>query len=119
MGARFLATPEAAAHPAHKQAVLKASEADTAYTALFGRDWPAAEAGGDAIGETDFAGQRVPVQRLMVFPPHAATTTGGIDSMALYPGRSAGLCSRLVPAAEFVARCIEQARDMIRRLSIY
>jgi Dioxygenases related to 2-nitropropane dioxygenase len=40
LGTRFLATPEAAAHPIYKQKVLEATEEDTVRTTLFGRDWP-------------------------------------------------------------------------------
>jgi nitronate monooxygenase len=40
LGTRFLATPEAAAHPIYKLKVLDATEEDTVRTTLFGHGWP-------------------------------------------------------------------------------
>ena len=90
LGTRFLATPEAAAHPIYKQKVLQATEEDAVRTTLFGRGWPNAphralrtafvdewlkdEARGSeqrvdepVIGESMFGGQRVPLQALRDF----------------------------------------------------
>src|SRR2546429_8422915 len=40
LGTRFLATPEAAAHPLYKARVMAASAEDTVHTLLFGGGWP-------------------------------------------------------------------------------
>jgi NAD(P)H-dependent flavin oxidoreductase YrpB (nitropropane dioxygenase family) len=40
MGTRFLATPEANAHPIYKAGLVAASEEDTVRTILFGNGWP-------------------------------------------------------------------------------
>src|SRR6059036_2277173 len=42
LGTRFLATPEANAHPLYKTRILDASEEDTVRTVLFGGGWPGA-----------------------------------------------------------------------------
>src|SRR5207245_1002442 len=84
LGTRFLATPEAAAHPLYKARVMAASEEDTVHTLLFGGGWPDAphrvlrtpfveqwlaqerrgqeqRADEPVVGETRMGGARVPV----------------------------------------------------------
>ncbi len=101
LGTRFLATPEASAHPLYKQRVVEASEEDTVRTTLFGGRWPNAphrvlrtafveqwlgqEARGSeqredepVIGETSIGGQRVPIPRFMGLPP-STDATGDIE----------------------------------------
>jgi len=140
LGTRFLATPEAAAHPIYKQKVLEATEEDTVRTTLFGRGWPNAphrtlrtafvnewlkdEARGSeqrvdepVIGESIFGGERVPLQRFAGFPP-TAEATGDIESMGLLAGQSVGLVTDIKPAAVIVRELVADARVIIeRRLS--
>jgi NAD(P)H-dependent flavin oxidoreductase YrpB (nitropropane dioxygenase family) len=140
LGTRFLATPEAAAHPVYKQKVLEATEEDTVRTTLFGRGWPNAphralrtafvnewlkdEARGSeqrvdepVIGESIFGGERVPLQRFAGFPP-TAEATGDIESMGLLAGQSVGLVTDIKPAALIVRELVAGARAIIeRRLS--
>ena len=135
LGTRFLATPEAGAHPVYKRKVIEATEEDTVRTTLFGHGWPHAphralrtafvngwlkdEARGSeqrpdepVIGETVFGGQRVPVLRFMGLPP-SAEATGDIESMGLLAGQSVGLVRELKPAAEIVKELVEGARQII------
>ena len=42
LGTRFLATPEANAHPTYKRRVVEATEEQTVHTRLFGGGWPGA-----------------------------------------------------------------------------
>ena len=140
LGTRFLATPEAAAHPVYKQKVLDATEEDTVRTTLFGHGWPNAphralrtafvtewleqEARGSeeredepVIGETSFAGQRVPLLRFMGFPP-STRATGDIESMGMLAGQSVGLVHEIKPAAEIVSELVTGASRIIQdRLS--
>jgi NAD(P)H-dependent flavin oxidoreductase YrpB (nitropropane dioxygenase family) len=139
LGTRFLATPEAAAHPDYKARVVAASEDETVNTMLFGGGWPAAphralrtpfvetwrehEARGQeqrpdepVLGETTFAGQRIPVPRFASLPP-TVQTTGDIDSMALLAGQSAGLVDGIEPAASIVARLVADAERVVARLA--
>jgi nitronate monooxygenase len=140
LGTRFLATPEAAAHPTYKQRVLEATEEETVRTTLFGGGWPNAahrvlrtpfveqwlgqEARGQeqrpdepVIGEASFAGRRIPVQRFMSLPA-TADATGDVEAMALLAGQGVGLVREIKPAAEIVQELVEGARQIIaQRLS--
>jgi nitronate monooxygenase len=143
LGTRFLATPEAAAHPIYKQKVLEATEEDTVRTTLFGRGWPNAphrtlrtafvdewlkdEARGSeqrvdepVIGESIFGGERLPLQRFAGFPP-TAEATGDIESMGLLAGQGVGLVTDLKPAAVIIReivmrRCLEKKPKNIFKL---
>ena len=135
LGTRFLATPEAAAHPVYKRKVLDATEEETVRTTLFGHGWPNAphrtlrtafveewlkdEARGSeqrpdepVIGETVFGGQRVPLLRFMGFPP-SVEATGDIESMGLMAGQSVGLVQEIKPAELIVRELLEGARQII------
>jgi NAD(P)H-dependent flavin oxidoreductase YrpB (nitropropane dioxygenase family) len=139
LGTRFLATPEAAAHPDYKARVVAAGEEDTVNTMLFGGGWPGTphralrtpfvetwreheergqeqRADEPVVGETTFAGRRIPVQRFASLPP-VVETTGDIESMALLMGQSAGLVHGIEPAAEIVSRLVEDARRIVARLA--
>ena len=135
LGTRFLATPEAGAHPVYKRKVIEATEEDTVRTTLFGHGWPHAphralrtafveewigqEARGSeqrpdepVIGETVFGGRRVPLLRFMGLPP-SVEATGDIESMGLLAGQSVGLVREMKPAAEVVRELVEGARQII------
>ncbi len=138
LGTRFLATPEAAAHPVYKQKILDAGEEDTVHTTLWGRGWPdaphralrtafverwlAEERRGSEqrpdepiVGETVIAGQRVPMPRFLGFPP-SRHTTGDIESMAFYAGEGVGLVQEVKPAAAIVRELVDEARQIIGSL---
>jgi NAD(P)H-dependent flavin oxidoreductase YrpB (nitropropane dioxygenase family) len=135
LGTRFLATPEARAHPIYKERVLRASEEDTVHTTLFGHDWPNAphralrtrfveawlhdEARGSAsrpdepiVGHTKLGGETVPLPRF-ASPPPTADATGDVEAMPLYAGQSAGLVHGLEPAADLVRALVADARRLI------
>lgn len=137
LGTRFLATPEAGAHPIYKQKVLDATEEETVRTTLFGHGWPNAphralrtpfveewlkdEARGSEqradepiIGETVFGGQRMPLLRFMGFPP-SAEATGDIESMGLLAGQSVGLVNQIKPAALIMSELVAGARQIIEQ----
>jgi len=138
IGTRFLATPEATAHPLYKERVVAASEEDTVHTLLFGAGWPdaphralrtpfvehwlAQERRGQeqrpdepVVGETRMGGVRVPVTRFMSLPP-SADATGDIASMALLAGQSTGLVGEVKPAAVIVRELAEGARRILAAL---
>jgi len=138
MGTRFLATPEATAHPLYKEKVVAATEEDTIHTLLFGGGWPDAphralrtafveewlgrEARGQEqrpdepiVGETRMGGMAVPVTRFASLPP-SAETTGEIASMSLLAGQSAGLVGEVKAAAAIVRELDEGARRIIGSL---
>ncbi len=138
MGTRFLATPEATAHPLYKEKVVAATEEDTIHTLLFGGGWPDAphralrtafveewlgrEARGQEqrpdepiVGETRMGGMALPVTRFASLPP-SAETTGEIASMSLLAGQSAGLVGEVKAAAAIVRELAEGARRIIGSL---
>jgi NAD(P)H-dependent flavin oxidoreductase YrpB (nitropropane dioxygenase family) len=137
LGTRFLATPEANAHPLYKRKLLTATEAETVRTTLFGHGWPDAplrtlrtpfveawlgqEERGNAsrpdepvVGHTQIAGQTIPVLRFMGLPPNAMAV-GDIESMDLLAGQSVGLVNEIVPAATIVRDLVEGARQLIEQ----
>jgi NAD(P)H-dependent flavin oxidoreductase YrpB (nitropropane dioxygenase family) len=139
MGTRFLATPEANAHPEYKARLSAASEQDTVRTILFGNGWPHAphralktpfvsewiaresetqdcQQDERIIGRTMIAGAEVPVQRFISLPPNR-DATGDVESMALLAGQSVGLVHDVQPAADIVRETVEGAARLIRRLS--
>jgi len=137
LGTRFVATPEANAHPLYKHQLVTATEAETVRTTLFGHGWPDAphrtlrtpfveawlgqEARGNAsrpdepvVGQTQIAGQTIPVLRFMGFPPNAVAT-GDIEAMDLLAGQSVGLVHEIMPAATIVRDLVEGARQLIEQ----
>jgi len=137
MGTRFLATPEANAHPAYKDKLVAATEEHTVRTILFGNSWPDAphrtlttpfveqwlgresetqDSRPDApiIGHTRIAGQEIPVRRFVSIPPNQ-NATGDIDSMVLLAGQSVGLVSEIKPAGEVVREMMQGAQELISR----
>lgn len=136
MGTRFLTSHEANVHPAYRDAVLRASETDTVYSQLFDIGWPDAphrtlrnttvaaweEAGRPAAGSRPGEGEVVasgpdgsPVPRYSDVIP-LPETTGSVEALALYMGQSAGLVTRVQPAAEIVEVVGREAEEALQRL---
>jgi len=136
LGTRFIATPEADAHPEYKRRILAASGDDTVRTTLFGGGWPNAphrvlrtdfveqwlaesargnenRADEPVVAESRLGGEVFPIRRFMVFPPNRETT-GAVETMALYAGQSAGLVREQKPAGQIVAELMQQATELIR-----
>jgi nitronate monooxygenase len=139
IGRRFLATPEANAHPEYKARLSAAREQDTVRTILFGNGWPHAthralktpfvsewiaresETQGyqqdePIVGRTMIGGTEVPVPRFVSLPPNR-DATGEIESVALLAGQSVRLVRDVPPAADIVRETVEGAAHLIRRLS--
>ena len=137
VGTRFLATPEAAAHPLYKQKLLQATEADTVRTLLFGGGWPGAahrvlrtpfveewlpqETRGQqqrpdepVVGSAHLGGQPIPVPRFGALPPDA-DAEGDLEAMCFLAGEGVGLIDEITPAAEVVRQLVEGARRIIEQ----
>ncbi|HET6934211.1 MAG TPA: nitronate monooxygenase [Candidatus Angelobacter sp.] len=135
MGTRFIATPEANAHPTYKQKVVEASENDTVRTVLFGYGWPeaphrvlrtkfveewlgkdpaASGAGDEIVGYASIGGQKIPLPRFAGIPP-GKEAEGEIESMSLYMGQSAGLIHDIRPAAEIVKEMTALAEAQLKQ----
>jgi NAD(P)H-dependent flavin oxidoreductase YrpB (nitropropane dioxygenase family) len=130
MGTRFVVTPESGAHPAYKEAIVRADGDGTVLTDAFRTDWPdtVAEArvlrssfernaslpDGATVATVRIGPATLDVPRFGFVPP-AAAAEGDIEAMAMYAGESAGLIDAIVPAADIVAHTVRQADDLLRR----
>ena len=137
MGTRFLATPEANAHPMYQQKLVASTEEEAVYTLLFGQGWPnaphrtlrtafveawlgkealAQESQSDqlVIGETQMAGQTIPVVRFASLPP-SRQASGDIEAMSLLAGQSVGLVQEITPAATIIHEMIAGAHQIIEQ----
>jgi nitronate monooxygenase len=126
VGTRFVATPEANAHPRYIERLLGARSEDTVLTTAFSTLWPnaphrvlssaiaRAEAlAGDVAGETTLAGATVPIPRLAPMAP-TRTTTGAVEAMALYAGQGVDAVRRVQPAAEIVRELVDGAQHLLQ-----
>lgn len=134
LGTRFLATPESAAHEWYKQAIVRATEADTIYTGLFNVGWDHAphrvlrnstvhawEAAGAPSpphrpGEDEVLAHRHgrPLVRYGDDIPHRETH-GEVEALALYAGQSAGLVNAIRPADSIVQEIMHEATLALQR----
>lgn len=126
IGTRFVAAAESGAHPLYVKALLSATAADTCLTQAYSVGWPdaphrvlrsaiaAAElAQDDILGEEQWGGEVLPIQRFSVSPP-SSTTTGHIEAMALYAGESVTHVTSVQPAAEIIAELVAGAEQRLR-----
>jgi nitronate monooxygenase len=129
MGTRFVAAAESGAHPAYKEAIVRAHGDGTVLTDAFRTGWPdtvatarvlrsamernASLPEGAAVGTVQVGPVTLDVPRFGFVPP-TATAEGDIAAMAMYAGESAGLIDAVLPAAEIVARTARQADDLLR-----
>ncbi|MFD5408909.1 NAD(P)H-dependent flavin oxidoreductase [Streptomyces nojiriensis] len=116
-GTLFIPAAESTAHPVFKRRVVEAVADDTLITSLFDIGWPnrphrvlrnALTNASDRSPATFMATTRVdgrehPVPRYSAAAPSEATT-GRIEEMAMYCGRSCSRVTALHPAAVTVAR---------------
>lgn len=137
LGTRFLASDEAAVHPIYRERLLAAQETDTRYSRLFDEGWLDAPhrtlrtntvarweaADRPSRGERPGEGESIaayadgtPIQRYTGIMPEPGMT-GDLDALAYYAGQSAGLVSRVQPAAEIVRDLAEQTIQALRRCS--
>jgi NAD(P)H-dependent flavin oxidoreductase YrpB (nitropropane dioxygenase family) len=115
VGTRFIASEESDAHPAWIQAVIDADAEDSVVSHAFNNGMPqpgphrvlrssieAAEAfEGAEVGIMRMAGAEIPVPPFAPSPP-TRWSTGTIEAMPFYAGRSAGAVTSVQPAAEIV-----------------
>lgn len=119
-GTLFVGTTESEAHPLYKQRLLDASADDTVVTTLFDTGWAGrrhrvlrnalTESTGPLpsrqfIAKVPALGQLHPLPRYSAMVP-TMHTTGRIDEMAMYCGRSVADLTELLPAGQRVARFI-------------
>ncbi len=116
VGTRFIASSESDAHPAWIDAIIAADADDAVVSTAFNVGLPqpgphrvlrasiaAAEALEDeTAGVVRMGGFELEVPRFAPFPPTRAST-GRVEAMPFYAGRSAGAVRAVQPAAEIVA----------------
>jgi len=136
LGTRFIATPEANAHPEYKRRIVGAGPDDTVLTHIFGPEWPDGRMrvlrnrvveewrGRDErtppqpeppqfIGSTPLGGveYRMPKFSCMLPTPE---TTGDLEEMCLAAGESAALTHAVTPAADVVQTLVGDAESLLR-----
>jgi nitronate monooxygenase len=127
IGTRFVATPQAGAHPEYVAALLAASADDTVLTTAFSVGWPdaphrvlasavaAAEAlASETAGTFEVDGELRPVPRFAAKTP-SREVSGTIAAMALYAGEGVGQVTELVDAEQLVRELAAQAEALLRR----
>ncbi|XP_062177647.1 uncharacterized protein LOC133882475 [Alnus glutinosa] len=132
LGTRFVATMESYAHPTYKRKLIELDQ--TEFTNVFGRArWPGAphrvlqtpffnqwkslplhenEANQPVIGRSTIHGVEKEIRQFAGTVPNV-TTTGDIESMALYAGEGVGLIGEIVAASEVVRILVEGAQHLI------
>ncbi|CAI9765376.1 unnamed protein product [Fraxinus pennsylvanica] len=134
LGTRFLATEESYAHPIYKRKLVELDK--TEYTDIFGRArWPGApqrvlktpffmdwrtlphhenETDQPIIGRSNIHGMEKEIRRFAGTVPNV-TTTGDIESMAMYAGQGVGLIKKILPASEVIKIIVEGAQSLIQQ----
>ncbi|KDP40914.1 hypothetical protein JCGZ_24913 [Jatropha curcas] len=134
LGTRFLAAEESYAHPIYKRKLIELSK--TEHTNVFGRArWPNApqrvlvtpffndwkslpshesEINQPVIGRSTINGEEKEIRRFGGTVPNR-TTTGDIESMAMYAGQGVGLIDEILPASEVVKMLVEGAQQLIQQ----
>ena len=113
VGTRFLAAPEAAAHPDYVDALIHADPEDTVLTTAFGDGWPDAPHrvlrscvdAGEALGDAQ------------TWTPQWPTTADAapVDARALYAGQSVTWVRARQPAGDIVAELVSEAARCLPR----
>jgi len=135
VGTALIVADESEAHADYKQAILRASESDTAHGTVFDVGWPDApcrvlrnstveaweRAGsppsGKRPGEGDIVARDAannPIPRYSVAPPSRGFE-GNIEAMAMYAGQGAGLVKQTGSAAAIVSGLVKDAQALLRR----
>lgn len=131
-GTAFLATEESFAHPYHKSRIVEATGDDTVLTDVFVLNWPKGAAvrviansvtdqlGGNYLGHDPDTLLREAIawdddQPRLRFSTDSPlrTTTGDLEAMALFAGRSAGHISDIPHAAARLDAIVAQARHIL------
>ena len=137
-GTRFLASTEASAHPAYKQAVVDAGPGGTEITTVFGPEWPGqemralvnkavvkargreaaalAESNGEIIGSVELGGTTMPVPRYSAILP-TPEFKADLDWSCLTAGECAAEIQSIEPAGDIVRAMTAEATRVLEQLS--
>jgi len=118
MGTAFLTTDEAGAADVYRQAILEAGDTDTRITTAFsGR--AARGIANRVMTELDAGGAILPFpyQNALTRPMRsAAASQKNAEYLSLWAGQGVGM-ARPMPAAELMARLVDETHESARRLS--
>jgi enoyl-[acyl-carrier protein] reductase II len=119
VGTRFIVAEECPAHPAYKQAIIKANDRDTVVTGYstghpvrilrnrFSRQFQELEKQGTSREELEKFGQGK-------YP--AAAINGDVEEGSPMAGQAAGLIHRVEPAAAILEAMVREAEQIMERL---
>ena len=139
IGTRFLASHEATIHPDYRARLLASNENDTVYLEdLFDGGWPAAPhralrnstinaweaAGHPPVGQR--AGAEDVILRYTTRPDvlrydshtPGPDAQGDIEPGSLWAGQTVGTVNRAQPAADILREIVEEAKDVMARLTL-
>ncbi len=137
IGTRLLLARECESHPAYREKLLAAREADTVLTTLFDGGWPDAPlrclsnetleawiaAGRPEPGARPNEGEVVahygsgePILRYAIDEP-TADMTGDVLALVLYAGQGVGLAKEEKPVAEILEEMAAEASQILARLA--
>jgi enoyl-[acyl-carrier protein] reductase II len=120
LGTRFVATTEARAHPAYKQALVAAAPADTMLIkqslGMPGRVLRSRHAEAIRAAETAGAPQEEIVAMIAGGVNARGTDAGELDTSYVWAGQCVGLIGQVEPAGAIVARMIDEAMAGLARL---
>jgi nitronate monooxygenase len=140
MGTRFVASNEAFIPRAYKERVVASTSVDTVYSELFDLDWPNAPhrvirnevvrqweavgrpSTGQRSGEGTFIGRRTRAGETRDIPRYAPFMVtpefdGDLELVPLWAGQSCSLIKDIKPAAQIVHDVVQEAEQIIQRLS--
>lgn len=137
-GTRFLASSEADAHTAYKQAVVDAGAGGTEITRVFGPEWPGqemralvnkavvtargreaaalAESQGQVIGSVELGGATLPVPRYSAILP-TPEFKADLEWACLTAGECAADIHSVEPAGDIVRRMTTDASQILEQLT--
>lgn len=137
-GTRFLASTEASAHAAYKQAVVDSGAGGTEITTVFGPEWPGqamraltnkavvtargreaaalADSEGEIIGSVEFGGATLPVPRYSAILP-TPEFKADLEWACLTAGECAAEIELIEPAGDIVRTMTADASHILERLS--
>jgi enoyl-[acyl-carrier protein] reductase II len=139
LGTRFIATPEANAHPEHKRRITAAGVDATVLTHIFGPEWPDGRMrvlrnrivdewrGRDdrtppppeppvCIGTTRLGGATYRMPKFSAVLP-TPETAGDLEEMCLPAGESAALTRAVTPAGDVVRALVAEAESLLRTVA--
>lgn len=135
LGTRFVASAEANAHPEHQRRIVAARAGDTAFTQIFGPEWPDGRVrtlrnrvvdewrGRDdrtppqpdppqCIGTTLLGGAEYRMPKFSAVLP-TPETSGDFEEMCLLAGESAAVIRAVAPADEIVRDLVGEAESLL------